>query len=424
MVGGASCCLRFLAQGARRDIVGFGRFLANPRVSVEALVEGWGVRTAQACEGRHVLAIQDTSEVHFTTRKDRERGLGKIGHGNIRGVLLHPVLAIDADDGGCLGLATGKVWTRSGEEKAPYGKRPFEARESSIWPDTAQAAKPVLARARMVTVVADRESDIYEEWARLPEGDFHLLIRARQDRRTDEGKLSTAGLSSAGTAAFDLRERAGRPARTARLEARYGRVAIKRPAHGAAGELPASVELSLVEVVEIDPPEGADPVHWRLLTTHVVADAAFAWRIVGWYRARWAIEQLFRTLKSQGLRLEDSQVDDADRLIKLTAIAAHAACIVMQLTHARDGASRQAAGIVFTPPEIDAMEALIPKLEGRTEAQKNRHPKGSLARAAWVIGKLGGWDGYAKSKPPGPVTLRRGLERFQSIAQGWALRDV
>ncbi len=424
MANASSVCLRFLAQGARCDIVGFGRFLANPRVSLEALIAGWGERASLACRGRHVLAIQDTSEIHFPTTADRLRGLGKIGRGNIHGVLLHARLAVDAEAGGCLGLVSGAVWTRPAKRRIPHRHRDLKDRESDRWLKTAEAAKDVLARAACITVIADRESDIYAEWARLPGPDFHLLTRAMKDRRIVGGKLSTAELRPAGEGLVELRERPGRPARTAELSARYGRVSLIRPAHGGEAGLPARVELTLVEVVERNAPPGAGPVLWRLLTTHAVEDAAAAWRIVGWYRARWTVEQFFRTLKSQGLRLEDSQIEDAGRLVKLTAIAAHAACLVMQLVHARDGKSGQAAGIAFAPEEIETLETLIPRLEGKTAAQKNPHPRRSLAWAAWAIGKLGGWDGYARSKPPGPITLRNGLDRFKSIAQGWSLRDV
>ena len=40
------------------------------------------------------------------------------------------------------------------------------------------------------------------------------------------------------------------------------------------------------------------------------------------------------------------------------------------------------------------VEALTVKLEGKTQRLKNPHTKGSLARLAWVVGRLGGWDGY------------------------------
>jgi hypothetical protein len=177
-------------------------------------------------------------------------------------------------------------------------------------------------------------------------------------------------------------------------------------------------------VSEIDPPQGVEPILWRLLTTHLVDDQAMAWRVVGWYRQRWPIEQFFRTIKQQGLQLEDSQLETAERLIKLTAIAARAAVTIMQMVHARDGRSQQDAAIAFTPAEIDTLTALVPTLEGKTALQKNPHPAGSLAWATWVIAKLGGWDGYPKSKPPGPITLRHGLQSFRAIAHGHSLRNV
>ena len=67
--------------------------------------------------------------------------------------------------------------------------------------------------------------------------------------------------------------------------------------------------------------DGHDRSHWRLLTTHTIADAAAAWGIVGWYQRRWVIEQLFRVMKSQGLQLEAGQIASADRLVKLAAAA-------------------------------------------------------------------------------------------------------
>ena len=96
----------------------------------------------------------------------------------------------------------------------------------------------------------------------------------------------------------------------------------------------------------------------------------------------------------------------------------------MQLVQARDGRSGEPASLAFTPAEIEALDALVPRLEGKTQLQKNPHPRRSLAWAAWAIGKLGGWDGYPRSKPPGPITFKHGLERFRAIAAGWTLRDV
>lgn len=428
MVARESICLRRLAGGRRGGIVGFSRFLANRRVTVDALIEGWGCEIAASCADRHVLAIQDTSEINFATTKARDRGLGEIGKGVGRGVLLHAMLGMDAETGGILGLVSGRIWTRTGRVTTPRQQRPLSEKETERWLTTPQAAKAVLHRAALVTEISDRESDFYEKWAHLPTPGFHILTRAQRDRPITEGggTLSTAPLLSAGSALIELRARPGRPTRTAHLVARFGRVTLKRPGHlakhGAA--LAKTIEVSFVEVSEVDAPPDVEPILWRLLTTHAVEDAAMAWRVVGWYRQRWTIEQLFRTLKQQGLQLEDSQLENAERLIKLTAIATRAACTIMQLVQARDGRSDQQAEIVFSPAEIETLHALLPEVEGKTALQKNPHPVDSLAWAGWIIAKLGGWDGYPKSKPPGPITFRHGLEYFRSIAYGWNLRNV
>ena len=421
----ASVCLRRLASGSRREIIGFGRFLANPRVTVEALIEGWGAGASGACFGRHVLAIQDTSEINFATTQQHRRGLGEIGKGTGHGLLLHAMLGVDAETGGILGLVAGRIWTRKGRVEVPHAERLVEDKESERWLSTAEAAKPVLAPAAMVTEVSDRESDLYAKWARVPEPGFHILTRVRHDRPIKGGgKLSTASLLPAGEALVDLRARPGRPARTARLVARFAQLEVVRPKNTIEKGLADTVAVSLVEVAEIGAAPGVEPIFWRLLTTHAVEDAAMAWRVVDWYRQRWIIEQFFRTLKQQGLKLEDSQLESADRLLKLTAIAARAACTIMQLVQARDGISGQEARIAFTPDEIETLRALVPTLEGKTALQKNPHPQLSLAWAAWVIAKLGGWDGYPKSTPPGPITFRHGLEYFKAIDHGRTLRDV
>lgn len=395
-------------------------------MTVGELIESWGGSTRTAATGRHVLAVQDTSDVTFrTTAKDR-RGLGKIGKGGGYGVVLHAMLAIDRDTGSCLGLVGGRVHTRlNGPVATARWNRDISKKESGRWLDAAKDAERVLGDAASITVIGDRESDMFAFWAQSREPTVHLLIRARDDRAiAGSGTLSTAPeMTQGGWRKVELRAQPGRAKRNAELVVRFGQVMLDRPKQ-LRDPVAEQVTLRLVEVIEQNAPADVEPIHWQLLTTHDVADADAAWQIVQWYRQRWIIEQIFRTLKTQGLQIEDSQLATADRLIKLVAIATQAACCTMQLVQARDGQSDDPASLAFSDDEIGTLEALIPRLEGRTALQKNPHPKRSLAWAAWAIGKLGGWDGYPKSKPPGPITFQNGLARFRAIAEGWALRDV
>jgi len=428
MVVRASVCLRRLARGRRAAQVGFGRFLANRKVTVDRLIEGWSDRTAAAVKGRHVLAIQDTSEINFRTTSKRRRGLGEIGKGNGRGLLLHAMLALDADNGSCLGLVGGRIWTRRGRVKVTHQKRRTENKESHRWITTAEQGKAVLAEAAKVTVLADRESDIFAEWAKLPEPDFHLITRSMHDRRlaTGEGLYAAAerfAFTAKRLVALPEREHK-RKARPAWLSLRFGKVELARPRSTRDRNLPKSVSLTLVEVIERDCPTGTEAVHWRLLTTHEVADAETAWQIVDWYRMRWTIEQFWRLLKLQGLRLEDSQLETAERLIKLAAIAAKAAVTTMQLVQARTAPNSEPATVAFSEDEIAVLGKLNAEVEGATKLQKNPHRKSSLKWASWIIAKRGGWDGYPSSKPPGPITFKHGLEEFHAMVAGWSLRDV
>ena len=426
MVMHGTACLRRLAHGERSQEMRFWRFLANRRVTVDRLIEGWSEQTRDAVGGRHVLAIQDTSEIKFTTTEDDRRGLGKVKKGKSHGVLLHAMLAVDADSGTALGLVAGQVWTRRASVGTPHGKRCLADKESSRWPATVDAARPVLASAALVTVVNDREGEFFAHWCRTPGDKVHLLTRLMNDHAVVGGgtvRSAIAAKPPAGTAAIELRERPGRRPRTAQLEIRFGSILVKRPCNTPERDLPTDIPVSVVEVRELQPPPGAEPVHWILLTSHPVETLEQAWRMVGWYRRRWTIEQFFRTLKRQGLRIEDSQIATAQRLCKMVAIAAKAAAIVMQLVHARDGRGDQPAHVAFSHHEIELLARLNHNMQGKTERQKNPHAKLSLAWAAWVIAKLGGWHVY-ETKPPGPITFHNGLNYFRALFHGWSIKDV
>lgn len=413
-----SVCLRQMASEDWAAYMAYWRFVNNPQVTTDKLIEGWSLQTPAGASGRHVLAIQDTSEVKFDTRPGRRRRLGKVGKGNARGVLLHAMIAVDADSGACLGLTGGKVWTRKGKVKKPHEMRNLADKESARWVTTAEQGCEVLAAARMITVVNDREGEFFAHWALTPGDNVHLLTRAMHDHALVDGSTLYQAVERArfcDKAVIDLPQRIDRRGRQAHLSMRFGTVVLKRPQRPGVEDLPDGVKVSFVEVVERHPPKGAKPIHWLLLTTHPIATAADAWRIVSWYRQRWVIEQLFRSLKSQGLCIEESQLHSAEGLLKLVAIATKVACTVIQLVQARNGGEELPADFVFTPEEIEALKAINKKLKGRTELQKNHHRPNTVAWAAWIIARLGGWSGYASHRPPGPITFHNGMTRFQNI---------
>jgi hypothetical protein len=424
MVEKQTSCLRKLG-GTRAGEVRFHRFLHNPAVTVAEMLDRAGAATGERAGGRRVLVIQDTTELNFAGHQASKRGFGTVGNGVDIGLFLHPQLVLDARNGAIIGLAGAGLHNRNQRPEQPRRARALAEKESRRWLEGAETAGRVLAGALEITVVADRESDIYEEFARRP-AHVHLLPRAAQDRAIEGGGrlfAFAAGLPERTRHRIEVPAKGPRPARQTEVSVSFGAVSIKRPQTGADRALPAAIGLHVVDVREIDPPDGQPPVRWCLLTTHEVASVEAAVQILGWYRRRWAIEQLFRTLKSQGLALEESQVLDPTTLSKLTVAALIAAVRVMQLVHARDGTTGQSLADAFAPEDAPLIEALTAKLEGKTAKQKNPHPPGTLARAAWVVGRLGGWSGYLGRgyKPPGPKTMHDGLLRYDAVRHGWDL---
>jgi hypothetical protein len=266
----------------RAEQIAFYRLLNNDALTHEALS---GVLSGRAAElagsVNHVLAIQDTTQFNFEAharRLGKNSGLGVIGDNASLGFFLHPTLVVDADTGHARGISHLRLWTREADRPNAQTRRHLgiEEKESFRWIESVVRSRDVLPQGTMVTTVADRESDIYDLYYRLPEN-CDVLARSRGDRRVVGGPLfkSLATAPVSGEAVVLLRGDARRNTepREAHLRYRHCAVRVLQPETCRDPEAPPDVALWAIEVVEAaeSVPEGARPVHWRLLTTHPVA---------------------------------------------------------------------------------------------------------------------------------------------------------
>ncbi|MEW6498810.1 MAG: IS4 family transposase [Cyanobacteriota bacterium] len=418
----------------RAEQVAYYRFLENQNVTVGELVQSLSDHCMLQVEGKHVLAISDTSEINLQSHVGRLKAenLGVVGNNTDVGFYIHPTLILDAENGFPLGISTVQLWTRdinhADKHERKYQKLPIEQKESYKWLRSATDTQRCLSigSAKVVTHIADRESDLYEEFATVPNRDNHVLVRARIDRRL-VGKTQSLYTylnqqPSEGTYTVNVPadSRIGRTAREALLIVRRAVVRIQRPDKLNGQDYPASVTLYAVEAVEVNPPLGQEPIHWRLLTTHQVICLEQALCVIKWYTWRWRIEQLFATLKTAGLNLEATQLESIAAIQRLTVLALSVAVRILQLIQGRDNPDLPAT-VAFSYEQQQCLSTLAPTLQGKTQLQQNPYPPQSLAWATWIIARLGGWSGYKSQKPPGITTLIRGLEQFESTFFGWKL---
>ncbi len=438
MVQKKSAVLNQLAD-TRAEVVGASRFLANRSVTEVAFIEASAQRCHQAVKGKHVLAIQDTSEFNYQAHRGKlseaDPALGPVGHDPGIGFFLHPVLVLDRDDGFPLGIAHTQVWNRAWDKgskvQRQYQALAIEQKESYRWIESSAKAQQALTEAASVTHVTDREGDIYELLAQPRDEKTELLVRSAQSRclSDQEQRLfeHLASLPCAGTYRFTIGAgQKKRQCREAQMEVRFDQVKLARPGKLKGTDYPAFVELFVIEARECAEtvPDGESPVLWRLFTTHEVTSLSQALRIIEWYAWRWRIEELFRTLKKQGLDVESSQLENGQGLRKLALMALNAALIIMQLVGDRDGQAGQPGTVAFSDSELDCLARVGKTYEGKTLKQQNPFAPRTLAWVAWIIARLGGWKGYRQAGPAGPITMKRGLERFSRLFEGWVLHKM
>jgi hypothetical protein len=450
IVSKGTLIVKRLACG-RAEQVRFERFLWSEKVTVDEMKEVAVKKTAQLANNcEHVLCFQDSTEVEL----NRQGGdvhpseMGVLKNRNRTGFYVHPVLAMDAADDFVFGIAGVNLfdYERNRQKLSNYkmAKMNVEDKKSNRWISSAHESFRALSGAKKVTIIGDRENDFYEFFARAPEKNFHILVRSKgvrtvkdngiENGRTMELRELVNFWPSRGTKFVEIESRAEsntsgrdkRPARekrNAELEIRYGTCSLQRSLMGESRD-PKELTMSIVDVAEINVPSesSSEPIRWTLITSHQLKSAKEAWEIVEWYRKRWHIEQLFRTAKKGGMRIEEIELSKGESIKKLCFLGLLASVKILQLTLCRDGKIERPADDIFSSEELQVLEAATKKYEGKTEKQKNPHKIKSVAWSHWTLGRLGGWKGYIISEgPAGPTTIKRGLDELHSLVRGWQL---
>ena len=168
--------------------------------------------------------------------------------------------------------------------------------------------------------------------------------------------------------------------------------------------------VSVVEVVEVDPPDDATAIHWLLLSTLPVSEPDQACRVVDIYRKRWLIEEFFKALKT-GCAAEKRQGKSLWSLLNTITLLVPVAWRLLVLRTLARLEPNAPAHRVLDGVELRALRELIPK------AKLPRHP--TTGQVMLAIARLGG---HLKSNgEPGWLVLGRGLEELLTVVVGWRM---
>ena len=407
--------------GSRAKTKAAYRFFDHERATLQNLLAPHiESTTKRVAKENVVLAIQDTTSLNYSTHPATEN-LGPIGSSpaGIVGLMLHGTLAVNTE-GTPLGLLAAQCWARDPEEFGKKTKRhmlPIEAKESNKWLMSFKAATEAATACTDTTIVSvgDREADIYELFAlaaNTPKAPL-LLVRANHDRtlEKEQGKLSEYlnRCPEAGIQEMIVPRRGNRPARTARLGIRYGKVMLAPPKQKP-GEQSISIWVILAE--EQEPPEGVEALRWVLLTTARTESFEAACKHLSWYALRWAIEVFHRILKS-GCKIENRQLGSAKRLEACLAIDLVVAWRIHHLTKLGRETPDVPCSVYFEEAQWKALVAFTTK----NPAPSSEPP--TLRDATRMVATLGGFLGRKGDGEPGTQTLWLGLQRLDDITEMW-----
>lgn len=415
------------------DAKGFYRFLQNDRVSEEDIVYNLSLNCKRACKGKYLVCIQDTTEINLSSHSNRLKKDAYIGTTNAKadkglGFLLHPSLVLDGTQGIPYGYADIKVWNRplefTSKRQRKYNLLPIEEKESYKWIEVSKNTKAALQGiAEGIVIVQDREGDIYDQFAVIPDKQTDLLVRARANRTLpDKTKLFSCLTNEQVKGSYELMidAKQNRTKRVAQIEIRYKQIEIQNP-NTACKKTKSSLKLNLIEAKEVGY-SGADKICWRLLTTIEIQNVQTAKTCIEWYSWRWTVEEVFKILKKEGYNIEASELEYASSVRKMCLLIMEVIIklFLMRLAYAEPEVALS-ADTCFTKDEQEFLEHQIAHLEGNTSKQKNPYKIKDLKRYVWPIARLGGWKGYETQKHPGITSLWTGLKYFKAAFQGWEI---
>lgn len=401
-------------QRTWKEVKALYRLLDEGDVTFDALMQPHYQETRKAAQTEAtVLLVQDTTEMDLSHRA-KMAGIGQIGNGKGRGMLLQTVLAVVPGTRRVLGCIAQKPFVRipAPQKEQRYQRRHREQRETDVWMEMVQQIGSLPCTGRIVHV-GDRGADMFPFFRACLSTQTDFVVRAAQNRRIAPQEQEMAHLldqvrswPSQGHHPFEVPASHGRTGRETALSISFGQASILPPCNDPRGSK-EPLPLWVIRVWEREGPEGEDPLEWILLTSVPLTRDEQAWQCVEWYRCRWIVEDYHQCLKT-GCRIEERQVQRADRLKRLLGLLSPVAVRLLQLR-----------AFSQETPDRCALQVLDADLVAIVAARTTQPPSRLSIKAFWMeVARMGGYLARSGDGPPGWKTLWKGWLQLQTLLEG------
>lgn len=410
----------------RKEVQACYRFFSNDLVDETKIIEPHLNKTIErVSQNPIVLCLSDTTSLNYTTRKTLKDS-GYISSNNAQGFFLHTTIAVTPDRLH-LGIIGQKFWAREKEKKARTSREResmlFTEKESYRWleayRDSCELAKK--CEGTKVIHITDREGDIFEIFDEHRKGTTNAdyIIRSNHNRIVYPGKGQTNTLieelqdsKPLGKISFEIIDRVSGNIRQVHQSVQAISIEIKSRYGSDRPNIKAT--LNAVYLKEIDPPKGAKPIQWCLLTSLPISSLEEIVKVISYYLCRWEIEVFFKTFKS-GCKVEEKSLRSADRLYPLFSLFLIIAWRMNFLLHMSRVLPSISCAYFFEDSEWKA---------GYMAALRSKIPPTSpptLQEMIGYIARLGGHLGRKADEPPGVRAIWVGICKLTHYADAWDL---
>lgn len=402
------------------DLKAAYRLFDKEDVTFDAVAQEHWRQTRRTKPGRYLL-LSDTTEIdHFSHRATT--GLGQLGKGDGRGMLLHNCLVYNCHDQQIEGAAGALIHYRTVVPKDETRvQRLSRIRESDLWGNLVDKVGSAPQGSQWIHVF-DRGGDNFEAMCHIQLAECDWVIRAAKLNRSvinENGeKVSLKStLESArllGSYELKLRSRPGVKARTAQIEVSTVKVTFPRPRHHSKWVKQCGISeltMNVVVVQEVNARKGVTPIRWVLLTSLPVDTFEDAWQVIEDYENRWMVEEYHKVLKT-GCSVERHALRTAARLEPLIGLVSVIGTRLIQLK-------------LIGRTQVDAKAAThVPSswLKCLKLARPNLKLTGmSVYTFFRELAKLGGFLGRKGDGEPGWQTVWHGYKRLHALLDGLRL---